>query len=970
MPMKPIEGDKQGRMTEDWLATTPEQGYDYLTLDMEFDADETSEFIDAQLKKAEKVLSTESKKKANISGVLNAAEFKQAKEAQKAHLASLQSEVDYWKKMKLLHEGKLNAEAEKIEQEMLAENEPKQEREQVEKEVTEQDFTKQFNTFAEQLKTAQGDERITILKQMGDLIIKFAKENGYATPNLLLTRKNFLDAAKPEVRAELEDALNKGFHNPAYFENGKIYIFVEGCESFGKDVAEMLAHESTHADNIEFPENVNAITYAIEDEHSVSVDELLDILFNMSRSNYYEEEYDRIYANGGSANRMLADEVIAHAVARMVREGESVLTSITNNPTLQYFINRAYNLRENERRQNINTSKSVERRHENVQSSQGDSSNNGTIEDGKSANERNRAHAEGERYSGRTESRGVTSIANTVSDEIKQKWDEARKEHGATDEIALPNGETIKGHYVLVESGAPTASHQSDNGFAETEGFPVDENGQNVNDRDYKRDEEAQRVTRHMADNYDQRAVQSPVIVSKDGVVLSGNGRTMAGEIAARQGTDTKYNDYVRANAGKYGFTEEQVSQYKHPRIVFETDAEMPYDTQTFAKFNQREQKSQSKTEQAVKMGKVVDDRLFGRVMDTIVKYDTLANFYADDNATHAVIKALADSGIIPQTEMASLFDGGKLSDQGQALVESILIGKVFESTPDAVREITEVKSMRKAVMNALQAIVTNNRLGGGYSLSDELSQAIDLVYKARQAGYKVGDRVSEFARQGNLFEEDGATVADYHNAVIMMLADVLNDSRVTQLKKVIAAYNERAEVPAQGIDDMFVGKVSKEQIINEIRNAFNYGQSEQDTSTPTTTERQGSGSSGSEQGTLVGTSNQGGEQGGLDNPRPIGKGAFGNIYDQFKGKVKAAIKFLQKLQDGEALAVLHHKDIGDISLVWGTDKAGLKKILHKHPEVIDDLQNILDEMHIVQSSGKQSKKGLPLKSLHLLSEF
>ena len=413
-----------------------------------------------------------------------------------------------------------------------------------------------------------------------------------------------------------------------------------------------------------------------------------------------------------------------------------------------------------------------------------------------------------------------------------------------------------------MESGAPTPSHQSGNGFAETEGFPVDENGQSVNDRDYKRDKEAQQVTLQMADNYDQRAVQTPVVVSKDGVVLSGNGRTMAGEIAARQGTDTKYNDYLRANADKYGFTAEQVAQYEHPRVVFETDTEMPYDAKTFAKFNQREQKSQSKTEQAVKMGKVVDDNLFGRVMDTVGHFDTLADFYADDKATYAVIKALAESGIIPQTEMASLFDGGKLSDQGQALVESILIGKVFESNPDAVREITEVKSVRKAVMNALQSIVTNNRLGGGYALSDELSQAIDLVYKARQAGYKVGDRVSEFARQGNLFEEDGATVADYRNAAVMMLADVLNDSRVTQLKKVIEAYNERAELPAQGIEDMFVGKVSKEQIIDEIKKVLNYGQSEQDTSTSPLTNGQGSGGSSSEQGSPIGTSHSEGERG------------------------------------------------------------------------------------------------------------
>ena len=86
-------------------------------------------------------------------------------------------------------------------------------------------------------------------------------------------------------------------------------------------------------------------------------------------------------------------------------------------------------------------------------------------------------------------------------------------------------------------------------------------------------------------------------------------------------------------------------------------------------------------------------------------------------------------------------------------------------------------------------------------------------------------------------------------------------------------------------------------------------------------------------------------------NLEPVGKGVFGNIYDQFKGKAKAAIDFLKKLGGGEAVAALYHKEVGDISLVWGNDKAGLKKILHKHPEVVDDLQGILDEMHVVQSS-------------------
>ena len=451
--------------------------------------------------------------------------------------------------------------------------------------------------------------------------------------------------------------------------------------------------------------------------------------------------------------------------------------------------------------------------------------------------------------------------SNAVAPAIKEKWENAPKVDGGADEITLPNGEVVTGHYVLTESGAASASHQATNGFAETEGYPVDVNGETVNDRDYKRDAEAQQVTRGMAADYDSRALQSPVVVSGDGVVLSGNGRTMAGEIAALNGSDAKYNAYLRGHAGKFGFTTEQVEGFKHPRVVFVPDGEMPYTSETFAKFNQREQKSQSRTEMAVKLGKVVDDALFGRVMDVIGRHESLAEFYADDAATASVVKELADAGVIPQTEMAQLFDGGRLSESGQAMVEGVLVGKVFQGSPDAVRQITEVKSMRKAVMAALPEVVACHRLGGGYDLSKELAAAVDLVYKARKAGFKLGQHVSQHARQGNLFQlDDGATVADYNNAAVMMLADVMNDGRVTQLKKVLSFYNTQAADSAQGIGDMFAGGVkSKGQIINEVNELLNNGQ-EYDRRTPSVADGQGVGGEGGEQGDVAGPSHQGGE--------------------------------------------------------------------------------------------------------------
>ncbi len=88
----------------------------------------------------------------------------------------------------------------------------------------------------------------------------------------------------------------------------------------------------------------------------------------------------------------------------------------------------------------------------------------------------------------------------------------------------------------------------------------------------------------------------------------------------------------------------------------------------------------------------------------------------------------------------------------------------------------------------------------------------------------------------------------------------------------------------------------------------------------------------------------------------PIGTSNFGYVYDQFRGKPQEAVEFLIKMQSGEALGALHHKDVGDISLVWGNENSGLEKIAKKHPEVLGNLQGIIDGMHVVQSSDNRIK--------------
>ena len=117
-------------------------------------------------------------------------------------------------------------------------------------------------------------------------------------------------------------------------------------------------------------------------------------------------------------------------------------------------------------------------------------------------------------------------------------------------------------------------------------------------------------------------------------------------------------------------------------------------------------------------------------------------------------------------------------------------------------------------------AEISNNIALGEYSLESELSDAIALAYNARKNGYKAGDAVSEFARQGKLFEtEEDATAADYTNATVLMLADVMNDNRVTRLKKVLSIYNQQAEQSATGQTDLFAeGVKTKQEILDKIK--------------------------------------------------------------------------------------------------------------------------------------------------------
>jgi len=415
--------------------------------------------------------------------------------------------------------------------------------------------------------------------------------------------------------------------------------------------------------------------------------------------------------------------------------------------------------------------------------------------------------------------------ANTVGNEVKEKWNNAPKVYGKSDTMRLENGTKLNGRYVLAPSGSASASHDANNNYNQTPGFPVDGNGNTANSRDYRGNASYRQTTERHGENYNENAIQDRVVVSKDGVVLSGNGRTMAGELAARHNTDKEYIDYLREHAEDFGFTREQVDSMEHPRVLFEVQEDLPYTAETFDMFNKGKEKVENKTESAVRLGKTTPAETISKVLEIIDQFDNIGDFNNNNQAPIDVLRELASAGVITQNEINALMENGKLSPQGKDFIENLLVGNIFASDPDAVRILSNNADVRQKVVTGLSALTSNARLGGGYSLVDEITTAIKLIANEREGNLERGSTMQAITTSFDFGEDYGSTPTEaFTNQLVITLTEMLNGKRVREFKEFLDSYNNEAEVSAGGETRMFGNLGTKEEIFNFIIDNFKNG--------------------------------------------------------------------------------------------------------------------------------------------------
>lgn len=401
----------------------------------------------------------------------------------------------------------------------------------------------------------------------------------------------------------------------------------------------------------------------------------------------------------------------------------------------------------------------------------------------------------------------------------REKFESGTRIVGNKRTRTLPDGSKIKGHYELVEADSLTPSHNANDGYKKSEGFPVNEEGRTINDRDYENDKDAQRVTDMIAKNYDGQAVDQVPVVTKDGIVVDGNGRTMAGQKAAKDGTDGAYLEALKENAENYGFTAEQIEQsgMKHPRLVLVSDEPLPYDTATFAKFNKNEKKTQGNTQQAVAQSKKLGADEISAIVAEIEGSGSLDAFFNNPTAINSLLKRLIDKGVIGLNEVAGLREGeNKLSASGKDFVRNLLLGSVFSE--DTIRMMGADAGLKSKALNGIRAVLDNMKLGD-YALRGEIDKAVQLVYEARQQG---GD-VDAYLRTPAMF---GENAADRYDSISQAIALAL-DGKAEDFRDLMMAYNRNAAHYADANQlDVFGDRPTKEEFINEflkLRNWKNY---------------------------------------------------------------------------------------------------------------------------------------------------
>jgi len=419
-----------------------------------------------------------------------------------------------------------------------------------------------------------------------------------------------------------------------------------------------------------------------------------------------------------------------------------------------------------------------------------------------------------------------TTEGGSVGENVKKKYQQSVKEYGDEDIKITPTGKKQVGRYVIVGANDVTPSHNPFN-FSENEGYPT-QNGKNINDRDYKGNLNNQNHVMSGANSFDGRALQDVPIVTKDGIVVDGNGRTMMSQLSVNLKSDSKYYEDFDLKAKKYGFTPEQIESSKSlesPRIVFELNEIPKYSNETLSEYNKTDKKAKSKNEILWELNRTIPNQLFDNIVSLVDEGETLSDFYNNAQATKRTFNLLEKGGIIPKNEVPKYYDKGLLTNDGKQFIENLILSKTLDPKMLELLDVDGMKQFKQPIIKSTKALSENSGLPNRFNLLDNISNAIELINKVKLSGQTLDD----VYHQLDLFEDRKYDLTDY------AVADILLNGKQLDLKKLLDQVNrigheevnnqnifqeEKAFEKESGIQDVYKKILKINDKETELRNS------------------------------------------------------------------------------------------------------------------------------------------------------
>jgi len=303
--------------------------------------------------------------------------------------------------------------------------------------------------------------------------------------------------------------------------------------------------------------------------------------------------------------------------------------------------------------------------------------------------------------------------------------------------------QAMPARYELVEADSLIASHDPQT-FAERSEYPP-----GVQERRYhevesdrtKIDEIARNLEPELMVNTTPSAIDGAPIVSENGIVLGGNGRTMGMQRAYQTYPEqaATLRSYLERHARTFGYDAAEVSKMRNPILIRRIEAGT--DPKHLASLGRRMNESLTQgmdpRTAEVALGKnYVTPELLDTLTSEMNPDESLAAFFASCKSRDFV-KALERSGIIDQFNRAEFVDDeGMLNEDGRNRVERVLAARFL---PDA-RLLSQMnQKARTAIAKSIPYLAQAE--AAGWDIREPLKLAVQAdVEMRRDKLFKRGD--------------------------------------------------------------------------------------------------------------------------------------------------------------------------------------------------------------------------------------